>query len=396
MKKTKNCAIMIILFCVFSLSCNRERSTEFISDIDIDVIKDTLNYEVNHIDGSFIHFVRNDTVFFTFFENNNYMKIFRYENNCNCLKEYKTHIVQDTVFAPNDEYGSIAKIVSINDRLFWFYKSSQRGSPHDLFLYDFSKNEKLCCYKTTHDNLRENKLDFWIHDEFVLNPFNNKLIVYAYSEENKCTGLYFEKKEKCILSEISCNEENDRMFINIKLPDIYDDIDNGDYSYDSFIYLTMGHDNIIIVSFALSQQILLLNGSTMEYHLVESKHANYRDPIKNDLSNQNYSYDNFIRNAYRSFAYKELMYNPYRQEYYRFYQTEMPDKHKDGTFTTAKDMKTGVFVMTKNFESHGDFLFSDEDKFRVGLNNTFPTEKGFVSYYVEEDRIIFIRFEVKK
>lgn len=393
-KNIETIVFLISALCFLSISCNRNKATDFLSDINLIVTRDTLKLDKINKNGTFLHFLRNDSVFFASFENDNIMRIYLYENNCNCLKEHKTHIVSDSVFNSNDEYGRITKIISQNDNQFWFYKTTHRGTPHDLFLYDFSKNMQLCSYKTTNQDFFENKLEFLIFDEFVLNPYNNKLITYINSVENKCTELYYKNKEKCILAEISCDEENDRRYINIRLPDIYDSIKNGDYSYDSFIYLATGQDNKIIVSFAISQQILILNSKTMEYHYVEPNHKNFRAPIKNDLSNQLYSYDIFVRNAYRSFTYHNLIYNPYKQEYYRFYQTEMPDKKVDGTFTTAEDMKIGVFVMSKDFEPIGDYLLSDEDKFHVRNNNTIPTEKGFVCYIInEENEIVFIKFE---
>jgi hypothetical protein len=396
MKKINYMFFCLVLCCI-SVSCNRERSSQSETLIKFDVSRDTVSLNMSVKDEVFTHFVRNDTVFFIAYDNSDTMYVLRYDNSCDCMKEHAVFAVQDTVFGSNEQFGSIQKFVSITDSLFWFYKSKGKGWPHDFFLYDFAKDKVVCKFITTQDDFRDHTIDFLIMDQFAVNAFNQTLVAYVYSIDNECASLYYDEGLPCFLTEIGCQPEMSKTFIQADLPQIYRNIKNGDYSFDSFVYITQGHDSIIVVSFALSGQILLLNGKTLEYQYVEPEHVAYKTPIKNDMSKIEYMYDNFLRNAYRTFAYYELIYNPFRQEYYRFYQSEMPDKREDGTFTTAEDVQGWVFVMTKDFEPIGDFLFSEDDMFVVFLQNiVFPTPKGFVSYHVtDEGEIVFVRFEMQ-
>lgn len=393
MKKTS--LLLIVCFLVVtSTSCIHKEYNNYISDLKFNLQKDTLKIEYDLEEGFISHFTRNDSVFLVTYDNFTNLNFFYYDNNYDLFIPQKSHVVSESIFSSNDEFGKITKIASINDTQFWFYKSIQKMFPYELFLYDINTNKIIFSIKFEEKDLVKEELKQWIFDQLITNPISNKLLVYIYSMKEECSSLYYKGDYNCYIAEVDYESKEKLNFLQIKLPNIYDSIKNGDYSYDSFIYLATGHDNKIIVSFAISQQILILNPKTLEYHFVEPNHKNFRAPIKNDLSNQLYLYDIFVRNAYRSFVYNNLIYNPFRKEYYRFYQTEMPDKKDDGTFTTAEDMKIGVFVLSKNFEPIGDYIFSNEDKFYVGHNNIIPTDKGFVSYITnKKNEIIFIKFE---
>jgi hypothetical protein len=99
------------------------------------------------------------------------------------------------------------------------------------------------------------------------------------------------------------------------------------------------------------------------------------------------NYINFIiAGSTYEFYFEHLIYDGYKDVFYRFFLKEMPKKNKEGLLNTLKEKPSGVTLLDKNLNVIGDTYW-----IRKRTNNWFPSSKGLLGITYSEDKVIIIK-----
>ncbi|OWY23274.1 DUF4221 domain-containing protein [Sphingobacteriales bacterium UPWRP_1] len=97
-------------------------------------------------------------------------------------------------------------------------------------------------------------------------------------------------------------------------------------------------------------------------------------PFRSNPYNKDRAFDIFMHSA----RYEKLIYDEYRNLYYRFFILPMPQKNEQGFFNTYKDRQISVMVLDENFNLMGETLLP---KMCFGLFLVATSKQGlFINY----------------
>jgi len=102
--------------------------------------------------------------------------------------------------------------------------------------------------------------------------------------------------------------------------------------------------------------------------------------------------DMLMKHADLSGEYTHLVWDPYRNVYYRFFKHFRPEKKENGFYTTYMDDVISVIVASENFEIIGEFMLPEPCSF---IYFAYPTPDGLIinngSLFGEENNQINVR-----
>ncbi|HOF16426.1 MAG TPA: DUF4221 family protein [Bacteroidales bacterium] len=128
------------------------------------------------------------------------------------------------------------------------------------------------------------------------------------------------------------------------------------------------------------------NNKIDSFFIVNSNYKPLDEVDTTGLSNPS-NYINFIiEGSTYQFYFEQLVYDEYKDVYYRFFAKDMPKKNKDGLLNTLKDKYYGLTVMDKNLKIIGDALWQGKK-----TNYWVPSSKGLLGMSSYDDKVIIIK-----
>ena len=150
--------------------------------------------------------------------------------------------------------------------------------------------------------------------------------------------------------------------IPVKYPYEISDSYLSDYS-SFFNPIVVSHDDITVFGFTTSPVMIYYDQQKGKAKVKTVKNTYYKPLPPLDTSDiAILSLPNFIMQQYLvNFFYESLLYDPYKNIYYRFFAKDMPLKNEKGLFNTMEDKVYGVSLLNHNLKPMGDVCFKSSD-----------------------------------
>lgn len=244
----------------------------------------------------------------------------------------------DDLYFDTETYGEINSV--------YFY------SPDSIFVlqtYRIAIADTNKIYFTKEINGRElNK-----NTKFTYRNLNHFPVFYDPSTKDIlmqqfCSGCAIHKKEYYSTNvEVSFNLNNNEFTIfPLKYSKKYLD---GYYGFANHVYRTVAGENNIY-SFPIDPNIYVFNRDQKKIFIYGGRsNSHTTDAQKLPLKNKDDSNIKFRHMASVPY-YQEILSDPYRGLYYRFFAKYQPEKNEDGTFNSWGDKELVLMVFNNNFE----------------------------------------------
>ena len=184
-------------------------------------------------------------------------------------------------------------------------------------------------------------------------------------------------------------EKDTFFYFPVKLPyDPYNNPLKTDYCGNADELFAFNGDTFVI-SFQITPATYLYNAASNRIDSLFLQNSTYitlqeADTARaRDISRENYMDELQLENNY----YSAIVYDEYKQVYYRFFSKAMPRKNAEGLLNTWEDKESGLTVLDNNLQIIGDVLWSNADNL---LTPHYPTSKGVYEYH-DEKGIIYKR-----
>lgn len=119
------------------------------------------------------------------------------------------------------------------------------------------------------------------------------------------------------------------------------------------------------------------NKKTIERFIVKSEYDTAPTPALN-FKRTPKTKDLVFQHFKTSPHYRRLVYDPYRNLFYRFYALSLPEKNEDGLYTTYQDRKYSVMILDKDFNVLAERILPEACFF---LYFAVPTKDGLYINY---------------
>ncbi len=231
-------------------------------------------------------------------------------------------------------------------------------------------------------NLKEQKIDFtFLHSQndtdvflrdvsqpILWNPYNNSILSYMirYNDINK------RKYEADTEFSAEIDVKTGKLRI---LPLKYHDAYKTSLRFASFSYpYIISSKEYYVGAFGITPDLVVLNKYTNEIKKIKIKHLNMQNVESFDttkIKEKDY-YDN---HSDESINYFQIVYDPFRDLYYRFYMLPLSkERNEDGLLKTYNDKITCISVISNDFKIIGDVILSKD----IFFKGWYSTSKGLM------------------
>jgi len=347
MKKIFFISIMGILL----FSCKRNIKTEDLSynyNNDTILLSDNEKYEYMFFDS------RNDSIFSFTKKFKNDSLFIKLLDTTSMKFSLFSYTILSELFSNNDSTGIIEQLkFSGNDSIsiFQYFGTTSEYTHSRITLFDL-KQHKISYSKDFYVNYN-NRPSYTIDKEFIYSSKKNGIYYILWPYEIFTEFLAFH--------DIASNRD---MKININKPKEYNIKENQINPFFTGIFLNEIDSQTLLISFGISPNIIEydITNNTIQNHVI--RNTNYRKSKFLMFDVKPLNYNDVLRVIEQSYFNTKFSYDQYNNVYYRFFNKEMPDKDKEGYYTSyEKHKESGISVITKDFIFLGDVIFPPNFRF---------------------------------
>lgn len=151
----------------------------------------------------------------------------------------------------------------------------------------------------------------------------------------------------------------------------------GYYGFSNQVFRTV-YNEFSFYSFPIDPNIYVYNRKSNNLKIVGGRTSYQKtEPISLELEHKNNS-NIKMRHAYQIPFYHQVIYDPYRKYYYRFFSKSLSLKNEDGTYNSWGDKELILMVFNSNLELLKEINLG---KHKYSTKKSFVTKEGlFISY----------------
>ncbi|MBL4709659.1 MAG: DUF4221 family protein [Flavobacteriales bacterium] len=158
-------------------------------------------------------------------------------------------------------------------------------------------------------------------------------------------------------------ETNNWEILPVKYPESFGEGDLGMSGFSNCCY----KGDSILYSFSNENELTIYDKrkGILNKTSAKSKHSEKTIPLdSNDIDNA----EKNLQAKQTNFYYRSLIFDKWKNHYYRIYAKEMDLRDKDGFFNTYKEKEYGVVVLDKHLKKVGEISFPDKGMLSFGVS----------------------------
>ena len=242
-----------------------------------------------------------------------------------------TIFLNDSVFNIN-VFGEISS-TSLEDSLLAFFQT------HRVGIYNINTKTLINTFAIPGDD----SLAFVDYNiPIKINSSENSIYVHAINYRERVKKKYDFDTE--LYYKLNYNTGKGE-YLPVKYPASWG---NGDYGMSASVSVCHANNNIIY-SFSTENEIFVYNKSTKEVKTVNAESKQFKAPVKLGVSDK-FDADKNQELYTTNFMYGEIIFNPYNNEYYRFYYKDQSLLNENDFFNSSSDKKTGVVILDSSLQ----------------------------------------------
>lgn len=356
MKQVKSFFLLLLVLLFWSCSNNNNIELSYVYTQDTLISKDTIVsgrlelYSIKQIDEKILIFMKKEL--------SPILLLYNYD--CDSL-----HLINS--FSLNEEY--------LEKSIYGKITSFDIISEDKVLLYQQKRISIL--------NLKEQKIDFtFLHSQndsdvflrdvsqpILWNSYNNSILCYMirYNDINK--RKYEADTE--FSAEIDV-ETGELRILPLKYHDAYKT--SLRFASFSFPYIISSKD-FYVGAFGITPDLVVLNKHTNEIKKIKIKHLNMKNVESFDTTKIKEK-DYYDSHSDKSINYFQIVYDPFRDLYYRFYMLPLPEgRNENGLLQTYNDKITCISVISNDFNIIGDVILSKDVFFKGWYSTSYGLMK---------------------
>lgn len=300
-----------------------------------------------------------------------------------CIKKSSSNAL--ILYTYHEDSINLVNIIKLNDD---YNNKSFYGRVSSLDIID---NERILLFqknRITIYNLIESKIDFTYYhsqddSDILLKDYAQPII---WNQYDSCILSYilryddiFQKKHD-FDTEFSAEIDIKNSKLRI-LPLKYHDVYKTNLCFSSFsVPYIISTQDYYIGSFGITPDLLVLNKKTNSIKHIKIKHLNMVDVEKFDTTKVR-QMDYYDKHLDVSINYFQIIYDPFKNVYYRFYMLPLPKGRNDeGLLYTFNDKASCITVISNNFTLIGDVILPKE----IFHKGWYPTSHGLIQIFFSQ------------
>lgn len=285
---------------------------------------------------------------------------------CNLSREGEKRPIIITLDSNEMKAGQFGQLLAIhrdNDKIA-FFQESRFG------LYDLATDKVIYDHPIdSHDSIEMYfQQDYGPAHIHLVDSLNEIYVsvVHSINEENR-KYLY-----DCTFHAKINWKSNDLEMVPVKFPESFG---NGELGFRTTIGTLYKRDSIIY-SYSSEDSLTIYDKTSGKITKKKAKSGYETKMTKLDVDHWDEDKNSELSNT--EFTYDEILYNPWKKNYYRIYSLSQELKNEKGLFNLLKDKQKGVIVLDKDFHYIGEAILPDK-----GLS-IFGTSRAGLIYKVND------------
>lgn len=300
-----------------------------------------------------------------------------------CIKKSSSNAL--ILYTYHEDSINLVNIIKLNDD---YNNKSFYGRVSSLDIIDSERILLFQKNRITIYNLIESKIDFTYYhsrddSDILLKDYAQPII---WNQYDSCILSYilryddiFQKKHD-FDTEFSAEIDIKNSKLRI-LPLKYHDVYKTNLCFSSFsVPYIISTQDYYIGSFGITPDLLVLNKKTNSIKQIKIKHLNMVDVEKFDTTKAR-QMDYYDKHFDASINYFQIIYDPFKNVYYRFYMLPLPKGRNDeGLLYTFNDKASCITVISNNFTVIGDVILPKE----IFHKGWYPTSQGLIQIFFSQ------------
>lgn len=361
--------LLILLISTISACAKKSLYTE----VHTKHLPKSLEYTIKHIN---LNNTENDTIVFKHFS-------LYHNNDTSYLLVLNNYLQQLQIYnLTTQNIQSSRKLADLD-----IFKNPDYGEINSIYFHNFDSifvaqeyrisiiNYQETIYSKPINDLKNNKLPQNYYANLDHAPIYFDQALKGVVTQNYCAACGFSdiKYYKSSIESLISIESDQIINFPIQYPTLYT---NNYYGFANHIFRTV-KDSLSIFSFPIDPNIYIYNRREDSLRIIGGKsryQLNAAIPLSRKLKKDS---NKKLEHLASVPFYHQILYDPFRKLYYRFFSKELNIKNDDGTYNNWGDKEIVLMVFNENFDLLDEI---DLGKHKYGIFHSFVSKEGlFIS-----------------